>query len=131
MPNPLWTKRWKGFSMQNLTEWASERVRTIHITQGLGTTSYELEVREFIPKPDDLMEKFWTVEGVRKSAPATLFAIVDLEKAAKSRLQFLNDNVGAYITSNINNSDILIRTTYERAMRHAQEAPVSFRDALQ
>jgi hypothetical protein len=90
----------------------------------MGKSFYELEVQEFVPEDGDLMEKFWTVDGVKKAYSVPPYAIVDLEKAAKSRRQFVNDNVGIYIQGSINNSDKLIRVTYERAMRHAVEAPV-------
>ncbi len=76
------------------------------------------------------MEKFWTVGGVRKAYKTPPYAIIDLEKAAQSRLQFVNDNVGTYITHSINNEELLIRTTYERALRHAKEAPVGLRNLL-
>jgi hypothetical protein len=129
-PNTVWTKRWKDFTIQNITEWASTRVRKIRLTQGIENTSYELEVREFVPMEGDLMEKFWTVNGVRKAVKVPPYAIIDLEKAAKARLQFVNDNVGIYVTRGIDTSKALLRNTYERAIRHVKEASVSFRICL-
>src|SRR4051812_1548534 len=87
-PNMIWTKRWKDFTIHNITEWASTRIRTIRITQGMGGSSYELEVREFTPLQGDLMEKFWTTDGNRKVVKLPPYAIVDMEKAARSRLQY-------------------------------------------
>ena len=76
------------------------------------------------------MEKFWTTGGVRKGYTVPPYAIIDLEKAARSRLQFVNENVGTYITYGINNEELLIRATYERAMRHTEEATVCLRQFL-
>ncbi|RDW57318.1 hypothetical protein BP5796_12768 [Coleophoma crateriformis] len=121
-PNAIWTRRWRDFKIRNITEWASADTRKIKITQGMGTSSYELEVREFIPIEGDLMEKFWSAGGVRKAYRVTPYAIVNLEKAARSRLQFVNDHVGTYIAYGVSNSDLLVRMTYERAMQHAKEA---------
>jgi hypothetical protein len=123
-PNPIWTQRWKDFTPQNITHWASPTIRKIKITQGMSNSFYELEVREFVPQDGDLMEKFWTVNGVKKGYSIPPYAIVNLEKAAKSQRQFLNDNIGAYIEGSINNLDKLIRVTYEQAMRYAVEASV-------
>lgn len=129
-PNPIWTKRWKNFTLQNIKYWASTTIRKIKVSQGMGNSSYELEVRQFLPMDGDLMEKFWTVEGVKRAYPVSPYAIVDLEKAAQSRLRFLQDNVRTYINCSINNSDQLIRVTYERAMRHAEQAPVRSPECL-
>ena len=96
----------------------------------MGNSFYELEVREFVPQDGDLMEEFWTVNGVRKGYSVPPYAIVNLEKAAKSQRQFLNDNIGAYIEGSINNLDKLIRVTYEQAMRYAVEASVCSPESL-
>ncbi|CZT46073.1 uncharacterized protein RSE6_06451 [Rhynchosporium secalis] len=113
-PNMIWTKRWKVLTIENITNWASKEVRTINITQGMGGSSCELEVREFVPIQGDLLEKFWTIDGVTKTVKMTAYTIVDI---------------------GIDPADLLIRTTYERASRHAKEAPKGeekrlLRDAL-
>lgn len=53
------------------------------------------------------------------------YAIVHMEKSAQPRLQYVNDNVGAYIDNGISTSDLFVHSTYERAVKHAREAPVS------
>ncbi|XMA17014.1 hypothetical protein WAI453_009805 [Rhynchosporium graminicola] len=98
----IWTKQWKVLTIENITNWTSKEVRTINITQGMGGSSYALEVREFVPIQGDLLEKFWTIDGVTKTVKMTAYAIVDI---------------------GIDTADLLIRTTYERASRHAKEAP--------
>lgn len=94
----------------------------------MGISSYELEVREFIPMERDLMGKFWTTDGVRKAVKMTPYAIIDLEKAAVARIRYVNDNVGAYVDGTIDKEDVLMRNTVEEALRHAKEAQVSLID---
>jgi hypothetical protein len=56
----------------------------------------------------DLMEKFWTSGGARKAVQMPPYAIIDLDEAAKTQLQSVNDNVGTYIVCGIDNSELLI-----------------------
>ncbi|KIN08741.1 hypothetical protein OIDMADRAFT_107879, partial [Oidiodendron maius Zn] len=121
-PNPIWTRRWKDFTPQNITLWASTTIRKIKVTHGMGNSSYELEVQKFVPMDGDLMYKFWTVNGDERKCFVPPYAIVDLEKAAQSRFRFIRDNFKTYIECSVSNSDELIQLTYERALRHSAEA---------
>ena len=91
----------------------------------MGNSSYELEVRQFVPIDGDLMYKFWIVNGDERKCFVPPYAIVDLEKAAQSRFQFIRDNFKTYIECSVSNYDELIQLTYERALRHSTEAKVN------
>ena len=121
-PNPVWTLRWTTFDPQNIRQWVPNTTQKIDVTQ-VGHV-YKLDVGQFVPIDGDSMEKIWLVKGVVNTYTTPPYAIIDLEKAAQSRIKFLIENVGNYIADSIDMEDELIRVTFERAMRHASEAKV-------
>src|SRR6202000_2059263 len=80
---------------------------------------YQLEVQKFVPIVGDSLSKCWIKNGALMWCNIPPYAIVDLEKAAQARWQFLKENVLTYLRDSIKDADKLIWTTYQQAIRHA------------
>lgn len=116
----MWTQRWQSLEVVDLTDWVDTKVRRIHITQGLPNASYELDVRMFKPAPKDSLEKKWTHNGVVKTYELKPYAIVNMEKAFRSRLVYLDRYLVPYVYDALHKHEALITMTYQMALDHRQ-----------
>ena len=108
-----------------IAEWQSLEVKEVTITQGVGSTSYDIQVREFIPQPGDALAREWSSGGVPQSYQCAPYAIADMHRTAHQLEHFVNDNVVNSIEYYTDETDQLIRDTYVMARRYSRIAPVS------
>ncbi|KAK5449278.1 hypothetical protein LTS15_008820 [Exophiala xenobiotica] len=123
-PYALFTKRWSTMEMIDIDLWQSPETKTITITQDFGGTSYDLQVREFVPLPGDLLEEVWTDNGIIKTHKIPPYAIADMEAAAKAIQGFVDRSMYAYIAKTAK-EDSLLWDTYLMAFRQLGSANVS------
>lgn len=124
-PFHLLTQRWKSMDMIDITEWASDEIRTIQVTQGFGDAKYELEVREFVPLEGDLLEEYWTDNyGVVRKQELPTYAIADMGKAATVYADFIDRSLAAYIDATVGRTDELLWYTYNMGHKHSHHAKV-------
>ncbi|KAI1204113.1 uncharacterized protein F4807DRAFT_448916 [Annulohypoxylon truncatum] len=121
-PYQGFTKRWQSMDIVDIQDWASDEVKTIHVSQAFLNAPYTIEVREFIPQEGDLIEEKWTVDGEIKRHQVPRYALVNMEKHAEDLLSFINKNVGLYIIGAVDKEDDLIWQTYYTAFKHANGA---------
>jgi len=108
-----------------ITEWASPEVKTITITQGVGETSYQVQVKEFVPQDGDSLERKWKSGGVQKSHRCAPYAIANMKDAALILKRFVDENIAITISDAVDRNDKLLRPAYDIALNLAQHSQVS------
>lgn len=124
-PQSRWSTRWERMAFVEIKDWVSAEVKTIRITQDVNNLSYELPVREFVPKPGDSMEREWYTNEVRHNYRCTNFAIENMADAGRRLVKFVDDSIEASIDHYIPKSDWLLRHTYMAAVEASTKAEVS------
>jgi hypothetical protein len=124
-PNPNWTKRWKSMDIDNITQWASEEIKTIEIgANNFGGRTYKVDVREFVPQEGDQLYEVWYHGGELKKYRMPAYALVDLDKATQARKEYVYNNFDLFFEANIDKPEPLFWNTYVMAFHHLKNAPV-------
>jgi hypothetical protein len=112
--------------IQDIRDWSSTEIKTIAITQDVGGKSYNLKVREFIPVEGDALERRWRTGGVEQTFKCAPYAIADMKEAGRTLSHFADKTLESSICHYIDETDILLRSTYHMAYRYSLFAEVSF-----
>jgi hypothetical protein len=131
-PFHMFSKRWKSMDLVDITDWADEEVRTIHISLDFLEAPFPVHVRRFVPVEGDLLEETWVDKnGNQKMWPVPPYAIVRMAEAADAMGEMIEKQVGNYITSLLGGGTgtghDLLWQTYLEAFRYAGVAPVGIR----
>lgn len=128
-PFHLFSQRWKTMDLVDITDWASDEVRKISISQTFLTAPYEVRVRKFVSHPGDMLAEKWVNDGNIKTFPIPPYGMVDMVEAACSVGAMIEREVANYINKTIcpNTGDGLVWETYVAAFRWANQAPVRLR----
>ncbi|SPN96749.1 uncharacterized protein DNG_00269 [Cephalotrichum gorgonifer] len=116
-----WTRRWRDSIVDNISSWASDEVKVIHVSEGYTGRSVELRVRQFVPQDGDKLERSWVVNGVKKSVAIPPYAIVDLEAARKSYAEHIDRGIVECLTAVVKPNDDLLWKTYRVAWKMSQD----------
>lgn len=112
--------------MIDITTWASDVIKTIDVTQGVGNTFYTLQVREFRPVEGDSLSRKWQIDGVQYSYECTPYAVADMKQAGRTLAQFAQNTLKPAIKFWVDDQDQLLRRTYITAYSYSIRAEVSF-----
>jgi hypothetical protein len=116
----LWTQRWLDLKLKDISEWASPETRRIQTTEGFSTIPLELEVRRFVPKEGDVLERhWWTRDRIRKSVPVPAFAIANINAARKAYEHYINQGGAEFFAGWLKGKDELLVKTYSAAIEAA------------
>jgi hypothetical protein len=124
-PGLEFTFRWPKMKLKDITEWASGDVRTISIMSDVCPVPYEVNVRQFVPIPQDSQKKGWMDGKIKKFKDTTPFAIVNMTSALKDMKNYIDVNVFECVKYFTRHSDPLIDETYTFARRHMEIHQVS------
>lgn len=120
MPELQWTQRWPDLKLKDISEWASPERRKIKTTEGFTSLPLELEVRRFIPRKGDILERhWWTADRVKKSVSVPAFAIADIKAARKAYEDYINNYGSEFIMGCLKGKDELLTKTYSAAFEAA------------
>ena len=77
-----WTDRWRDNVLDEIGNWESPDLKTIHVTEGYTGQAVQLTVRRFKPQDGDKLNRSWvSADGSTKSVTIPPYAIVNLEAA--------------------------------------------------
>lgn len=116
--------------ISDIKEWASTEIRKVKITHGFERASYELELREFIPLPTDMLSQSWTDGDITKFHAIPSYAIADMCKAAGEIGRYVDDNIAHWLVGFVGKSDIIFWDTFYAAFQWSQNASVSREDRI-
>jgi hypothetical protein len=108
----------------DITNWASDAIKTIDITQGVGNTQFTLQVREFRPIEGDALSRKWKADGVQYSYECGPYAIADMKQAGRTLFEFAQQNLRTAIRFWVDEENPLLRSTYNMAYSYSFKAEV-------
>jgi hypothetical protein len=122
------TKRWPEWKMVDITDWASSETKSVTICSYLPGFKFQTQVRKFVPREGDIMEKRWMDGKERKTYKVTPYALANMERSAKDFQKAVDERAyeGYGGIFERDNTDPLIRLTLKMAMEHLKTAQVSF-----
>lgn len=85
--------------MNDMTDWASDEILTIVVSQIFLHAPYELKVRRFIPRDGDRLEKLWRENGEAKRFSVPPYAIANMEQASESIRVLVEESLHLYLNS--------------------------------
>jgi hypothetical protein len=124
-PGLEFTFRWPTMKLKDITEWADPEVRTISIQSDVCPVAFDVNVRRFIPDKRDSRKRGWMAGNVKKFTETTPFAIVNMTSALKDMKNYVDVNVFECVDHFIQNTDTLVRETYDFARKHMERHKVS------
>lgn len=120
LPELQWTQRWPDSKLKDITEWASPEIRRIRTTEGFSSVPLELEVRKFVPKEGDVLERHWWTPGrIKKSVSVPAFAISNVNAARKAYDDYINQGGAEFFNGWLKDRDELLVKTYSAAIEAA------------
>jgi len=115
----------------DITEWASEEIKTIELTQVFLHAPFQLEVRQFVPKEGDMLSELWQDGEMTHTHPIPPYAMVSLRKTTDMYREFIDRNIGTYIYGAVHPLDDFFFRTYVQAFKHRLETKVSLLSTMQ
>jgi hypothetical protein len=123
------TRRWSNLQMDEISQWKSSIAKTIFLTQNLCDRALEVQVKEFVPLPGDVLEREWADRQagmmVKKKRPVPRYAIADMKATSFVIQQYVDKSVELLVRSLLCNSGPLIFRTYLMALKLSGTAEVS------
>lgn len=121
MPGYEWTRRWSNNISDPIQSWASENLKTIHISAGISRHTLKVEVREFIPQAGDKLERTWDYKGTKRSVEIPPYASINLENVKKAYENHIQESLKDAFTKLLGPREGLLYQTYGRAWQLYQE----------
>lgn len=85
----------------DITEWASDEIKVINLTQTFLDAPFTLRVRKFVPKEGDMLSERWQDGDVERTHPIPPYAMVSLEETAEMYRGFIERNTYLYIDATL------------------------------
>lgn len=111
--------------VDNISHWASDEIKIIHVSEGYTRTPVELRVRQFCPQEGDKLTRSWVSNGSKKSVDIPPYAIVDLEAARKAYSEHIDHGIVDSFSAVVKSRNDLIWKTYDMAFKMARDTSVS------
>ncbi|KAF4455443.1 hypothetical protein F53441_2232 [Fusarium austroafricanum] len=115
VPGYEWTRRWTNNISDPIQSWATEKPRTIYLSEGLSNKFVKVEVQRFIPQAGDKLERTWDYKGVKKSVTIPPYAMVNLEEAKREYLDHIENSMQDAFKKLLGPREGLLFQTYHRA----------------
>ena len=114
------TKRWHGFDMKDIGDWASSECREIQLSLSVCSSPITINVRKFRPMPGDVTYRCWRDGNVTKKTDIEPYALENIRKSAKDVTSYLHDNaVKSLVTLSEDDAmSSITRETYRMAVQH-------------
>jgi uncharacterized sporulation protein YeaH/YhbH (DUF444 family) len=120
-PGMQYSARWPVMKLQDIAAWASDKVRTITVKADVSPVTFDLEVREFVPIPQDSLHRAWMDGKTKKFIETTPFAIKDMNAAMVNMRQYITQNIFNCIDYFLKTSDELVKVTFNYAKEYMSE----------
>lgn len=122
----MFSTRWQDMDLVDIQDWASPEVRKIRLCQIYldERAPYEVEVKRFVPVEGDMLEVQWTSNGITKTHAIPPYALSNMRESGRVLLNFIENNIAAYILGTVGHMDDLIWRTYLFAFKYGQIAKV-------
>jgi hypothetical protein len=123
MPELQWTQRWPDAKLEDMSDWASPEIRRIQTTEGFSSVPLELEVRKFVPKEGDVLERYWwTQDRIKRSMSVPAFAIANVNAARRDYENYINQGGAEFFKGWLKEKDELLVKTYNAAIQAGNDS---------
>ena len=113
-----WTSRWRDSVVDEIGNWDSPELKTIHVTEGYTGQSVQLIVRRFRPQDGDKLSRSWvSADGSVKSVNIPPYAIVSMEEAKTALNRYIKMGLVECCKKLLGPQDQLLWQTYALAIR--------------
>ena len=121
------TRRWNKAQMKDVGDWADGHIRKVRITLGTYSEAMEFEVRKFIPREGDVLDRNWVDGTVQKSKRLEPYGFADIHKACESYKSYIEKHALEAMAVDLatRESDPLIQETFAWAHRRCRSLLVS------
>ncbi|OIW29433.1 hypothetical protein CONLIGDRAFT_680282 [Coniochaeta ligniaria NRRL 30616] len=115
------TRRWEGTKMANVdvTDWADNTIRTIHMLQGLTETPIKVQVRKFKPKEGDITYRQWDYNGKPQRHDLEPYCLADIHATAAIFSNYLSHTALKGLREAAHSSGELVQETFRMVQEHA------------
>ncbi|KAK0642132.1 hypothetical protein B0T16DRAFT_334307 [Cercophora newfieldiana] len=115
-----YSARWPVMKIQDISDWASPEIRTITVEAEVSPVPFELNVRKFVPIPQDSLRRSWMDGKIKRFKETTPYAIADMGAAMVSMHSYITKNVFKCMDYFLRNSDELIKVTFKFARTYME-----------
>ncbi|KAK3985492.1 hypothetical protein QBC44DRAFT_335102 [Cladorrhinum sp. PSN332] len=121
---PLFTKRGTVYHLEDPSK-PDVPVRTLKLTQNIGSQQLTVYASEFVPKPEDVTSYRWKdPSGISHDLPMPPFCLTNIEKVHSHYLQYIQETKWTYLGS-LQRDDELSWMTVRMGMAYAKKRPDS------
>ena len=107
-----------------IVDWRSPEIKTITLTQDVGGISYDLQVREFVVREGDALQRTWKSRGVEHFYECAPYAIADMHKTGQVIMRLVDNSIPTFVEYYVDEDNKLLRSTYSMAYRYMEIAEV-------
>ncbi|KAH7348510.1 hypothetical protein BKA65DRAFT_500745 [Rhexocercosporidium sp. MPI-PUGE-AT-0058] len=122
-PGFEFTFRWPKMKLEDITEWSSPEIKNIKVQSDVCDTPLELNVRKFIPIPQDSLRRSWMDGKKKKFKETTPYAIVNMNAAVKVMEDYINKHIFECVAYWLRDKDEWVQETYRFARKYLLIAP--------
>lgn len=119
-PGLEFTFRWPVMKLKDITKWESNEIRDVRIQSDVCQVPFTVNARRFVPLPQDSRRRGWMDGKVKKFKETTPFAVVNMTSALKDMKDYIDNNVFKCINYFLRTSDLLVKETYDFALKHME-----------
>ncbi|KAH8890830.1 hypothetical protein GQ53DRAFT_747031 [Thozetella sp. PMI_491] len=117
-----WTNRWRDSVVDDIGNWESTELRTIHVTEGYTGKSVQLIVRRFVPQDGDKVNRSWvSKDGSTKSISIPPYAIVNLDDAKNAFAEYIKLSLVECCKKLLGAKENLLWQTYILAIKTSRD----------
>ncbi|KAK1751523.1 cutinase transcription factor 1 beta [Echria macrotheca] len=113
-----YSARWPVMKLKDISKWASSEVRTITVLSDVSPVPFDLQVRRFVPIPQDSLHRAWMDGKTKKFIETTPYAIHDMKSAMASMRRYITQNTFNCMDHFLKGSDELVRMTFNYAREY-------------
>jgi hypothetical protein len=112
-------------ALRDITEWASDEIRTIDVMSDVSPVPLQLKVRRFIPDARDSTYRGWMDGKIKRWTKTTPWAIVNMPAAMEDMRVYITNNIFSSVDFFLAESDEWVVETYKYARKHMIKVQVS------
>lgn len=121
-PGLEFTFRWPKMQLKDISNWANPEIRTIQLKSDICPIPFTVNVRRFVPIPQDSLHKGWMDGKTKKFKEVTPFAIVNMGATVRDLCEYINSHVFKCMEYFLKGRDVLVQETYIFARRYMMVA---------
>ncbi|KAL6412674.1 hypothetical protein AUP68_03879 [Ilyonectria robusta] len=122
--NFLWSRRWLGSKLKEVTTWQSADVKWIQLTQDYGGTYINVPVKKFIPLPGDTLTYSWNSSNGPGELECAPYALADIQHCTKELRRHIEEAVDQHVQTLLKGKTGILSKTFSMILSILNRAEV-------